>query len=70
MVDRMEKWLVYDIDWDEDYDWLPTSKVVVIEDNDVSDFNNKREIEDFIHDTLQWLTGCNLNSFGYKVFEC
>lgn len=61
--------MVYDIDWDEDYDWLPTSKVVIVEDGDVSDFNDSTEICDFIQDTLQWETGCNLNSFGYKDFD-
>lgn len=66
----MRKWLmVYNIDWEEDDDWLPTSKVVIIEDGDISNFNDIREIEDFIRDTLQWETGCNINSFEYEDFD-
>lgn len=62
--------MVYDIKWEEDEEWLPKSKVVTIEDNEVSDFNNTHEVEDFIEDSLQQETGCYVSYFLYEEFEC
>lgn len=63
----MRKWYeVYGIEWEEDEEWLPSSQIITIEDNEVSDFNNTHEVEDFIEDTLEFETGCCVTSFGYK----
>lgn len=62
--------MVYDIEWEENEDWLPSSKVVTIEDTDVSDFMNLSEIEEFIEEALEFETGCNISNFRYEEFDC
>ena len=67
----MKKWfMVYDIEWEEEEDWLPTSQVVTIEDTDVSDIMNLSEIEEFIEEGLEFETGCHISNFRYEEFDC